>query len=367
MLSLEAKFFESPTSLAADLEHQLPVGLLVAVDCEGALEVMTHLRGNVRYAATPLLGITDERTDVAFSTFYDRGGDDILSGRSLRALVGRLRPLIEQGRAPAQARTPGFVVVATSDLRWRNVVVRTLSNVGIETRIVGNGPDAVQAASRTALFVVASDDLLPEGAATALAQARERGSSVPWLIAAPHRRASALRALLSAHTKAIVIDVFAPPDNLLFTANELRRPPLDDQRASVRVLFGTNVAFRIAGGPADDVGFTYNVSSGGVFVRTLAPLDAGHEVWLELSPPTAERMTRIVGRVAWRRSFGPNETATVPPGFGIQLTGGLPDDLERWEAGTRTLVADPSAPALRPEVSLHLSSTLPPWLAKVVV
>ncbi|MDP9002221.1 MAG: PilZ domain-containing protein [Myxococcota bacterium] len=365
-LGLEATFFDNPASLAAALKRRLPVAILVGVECDGAVEVLTQLRGNVRYSATPLIGITDERTDLAFGSFYDRGGDDLISGRSLRAAVSRLRPLIERAPAPARPRS-GFAVVATSDLRWRNVVARTLSNVGIESRIVGNCPDAADAACEPALFVVASDDLLPGGATTALAQARARGSTIPWLISAPARRAGALRASLPAHGGVTVVDVFAPPDNLLFTANELRRPQLIDQRASARVLFGTAVAFRIAGAAEDDLGFTYNLSTGGVFVRTLAPIDAGQEVWLELWPPRTERAVRIVGRVAWRRTFGPNESATVPPGFGIHITGGLPDDLERWEVGARALIADPMAPQLRPDVSQHMSSAPPGWLAKAVV
>jgi hypothetical protein len=366
-LGLEAAFFDSPAALGTELERRLPVAILVEVNCDGALEVLTHLRGNVRYAATPLLGLATERTDVAFGAFFDRGGDDLVSPRSVRGLVSRIHPLASRAQAPAALRSPGYAVVATSDLRWRNIVARTLSNVGIQSRIVGNGPDAVDAACGPALFIVASDDLLPDGGAASLAAARARGSTVPWLIAAPGRRAAALRASLRGYPGATVVDVFAPPDNLLFTANELRRPQLSDQRANARILFGTAVSFRVAGGAEDDVGFTYNVSASGMYVRTLAPLDAGQEAWLEVWPPCIERATRIVGRVAWRRAFGPNESATVPPGFGIQLAGGLPGDLERWETGARALLADPLAPQLRPDVALHLSSAPPPWLSSLRV
>jgi hypothetical protein len=366
-LGLEALFFESPASLGAHLEQHLPVAILVGIDCDGAFEVMTHTRGNVRYAATPLLGVSTDRADLAFGAFYDLGGDDLVSALSLRALVSRVRPLVERAPATARAKSKAMAVIATSDLRWRNVVARTLSNVGIEPCIVGNGVDAVNAACGPALFVIASDDLAPDGAAGAVAEARARGSVTPWLVAAPPKRAAAVRESLRLYNRVAVVDAFAPPDNLLFTANELGRPHLADQRSSARVLFGTAVAFRVAGGAEDDIGFTYNVSSGGVFVRTLAPLDAGQEGWLELWPPRNERAVRVAGRVAWRRAFGPNESATVPPGFGIQLIGGLPGDLERWEAGCREFIADRSAPALHPDVVLRLSSTPPPWIAKAVV
>ena len=366
-LGVEALFFDSPSSLAADLEHRLPIAVAVGVDCDGSLEVLAHLRGNVRYAAIPLRGLTGEGTDLAFGTFYQRGGDDLVSAHSLRALVSRLRPLVQSRPAVWPTRPSGSAVVATSDLGWRNVVARTLSNAGIEPKVVGNGPDATDAACGPGLFILASDDLPPEGATTALAGARARGSTTPWVIAARPNSTAALRESLGACERVTVVDRFMPPDNLLFTANELRRPQIADQRTSPRVLFGTAVAFRFAGGAEDDHGFTYNVSSGGVFVRTLAPPDAGQEVWLEMWPPRTDRTVRLVGRVAWRRAFGPHESATVPPGFGVQLTGGLSGDLDVWEAGCRKLIADRSAPPLRADVWERLSSAPPPWFPKAIV
>jgi hypothetical protein len=366
-LGLQTRFFENPASLAADLEEALPVAVVLAVDCDGAFEVMTQLRGKARYAAMPLFGVTPDRTDLAFGAFYDLGGDDLITARSLPALTSCLQPLARVSPATQPVRSSGSAVVATSDLRWRNLVVRTLSNVGIEPHIVGNGPDAAKAACGPTLFVLASDDLPPDGAVTALTRARTQSSNTPWVIAAPTKRGIALRESLRGDPRVSVVDKFMPPDNLLFTANELRRPPFTDQRAAPRVLFGTSVLFRIAGAGEDDVGFTYNVSSGGAFVRTLAPPEAGQEVWLELWPPGTDRAVRLVGRVSWRRAFGPHDAATVPPGFGVHLTGGLSDDLGVWEAGCRALVADRSAistHSMHKDVWERLSTAPPVWFPK---
>jgi Tfp pilus assembly protein PilZ len=104
------------------------------------------------------------------------------------------------------------------------------------------------------------------------------------------------------------------------------------------VLYGTAVAFRAAGREQDEIGFSYNVSAGGVYVRTLAPLDAGQELWLEMWPPRSERRVRLAGTVAWKRPFGPSEGATVPAGFGVKITEGLAGDLERWRGGYETFI-----------------------------
>jgi hypothetical protein len=42
----------------------------------------------------------------------------------------------------------------------------------------------------------------------------------------------------------------------------------------------------------------------------------------------------------WTRGFGPNDAATVPPGFGLKLTGGSASDLERFVRGYRAFAAE---------------------------
>jgi hypothetical protein len=49
---------------------------------------------------------------------------------------------------------------------------------------------------------------------------------------------------------------------------------------------------------------------------------------------------RLEGKVVWRRRFGPIESATVPPGFGLQITDGTKGDMARYEAGYVAFAAD---------------------------
>ena len=158
----------------------------------------------------------------------------------------------------------------------------------------------------------------------------------------------AVREAIGDLAKVAVTDGFAPPENLLFVANELARSGATDGRASARLLYGTVVAFRQAGRDEDAFGCTYNISAGGLYVRTLAPLNGGEEVWLELQPPRTDRRVRLEGRVVWRRRFGPIESATVPPGFGVQITDGAKGDLARYESGYRTFAADTVGYSLSP-------------------
>jgi hypothetical protein len=317
--------------------------VLVASGCDGAVEVMAHLRGHVRFASVPVIGVSEDRWDPVFGELYGQGGDDLVDGRSLRSIVARLRPLVERPEAPGPVKARGSVVIAGTDLNWRATIGRMVANAGLVPLYVNNTQDAVECASAAdTRFVVARDDLPPDGAAAAVARCLQRYLVVPWVLVASGKRVGALRQSL-AHPHVSVVDVQTPPDHLLFIGNDLGRSQLAERRAAPRLLFGAAVAFRPAGYSDDEVGFTYNVSMGGVYVRTLAPADMGAEVWLELRAPTLDRVVRLVGQVAWKRAFGPSESATVPPGFGVRLTGGVPGDLERWADGCRVLSERPGS------------------------
>jgi hypothetical protein len=362
-LGAEALFFQEPAAVARRLEEQSPLAVLVSSGCEGAVEVLCHLRGSVRHAAVPALIVGGDRTDLAFGEAYEQGADDLASARSLRGLVARLRQLASGERVAPETR--GSVVCAGASSRWRTIMGRTLTNAGLVPRFVNNVPDATeQACAPDVRFVVASDDLQPDGATVALERARAKGSMVPWIIVGPARRAVLAGLATRSLPGVACVDVHAPPDHVLFVANELSRPQLGERRSSERLLFGTAVSFRAAGAAEDDIGFTYNIAASGLFVRTLAPLEAGQDVWLELWPPRTERAVRLVGRIAWRRAFGPAGEATVPPGFGVRLVGGLPGDLERWEAAYRALGRP--APTFRKEVWESLSSVPPSLTASTV-
>jgi hypothetical protein len=60
-------------------------------------------------------------------------------------------------------------------------------------------------------------------------------------------------------------------------------------------------------------------------------------VWLELCPPRSNARVRLVGRIAWRRGFGPNQRATVPPGFGAAIVDTARADMEAWKASYEML------------------------------
>src|SRR5207245_1300940 len=96
-----------------------------------------------------------------------------------------------------------------------------------------------------------------------------------------------------------VVNAYGPPDDVLFEANRLLEPRQSDGRADARQLYGTIVRLRWDERGEADIGYSYNVSSVGLFIRTLAA-PAASSVELELLPPGMETMVRLKAEVIWR-------------------------------------------------------------------
>jgi len=77
------------------------------------------------------------------------------------------------------------------------------------------------------------------------------------------------------------------------------------------------------------LGYTYNISQQGIYVRTLAPPD-DELVWLELCPPRGERRVRLVGQGGLAPRLGQERVCDGTPGFGVQIVDGAKMDMEYW-------------------------------------
>lgn len=322
--------------VAYEIDDDTPLAMLLRLDAPGAARACAQLRSQARLAQVPLFGVADELSDLAFTELFVWGGDDLVGLTSAQPLTRRLRALRgggERAAGKASAEKPQ-AVVAGHDATWRSVMGRALYNGGFTVRFAVSVEGLLsEALNESASVAVVADDLEAGGAQSALSTVRLRGSKAACVLVAPPKRMAAATAALRPLGHMSVADGFAPPENVLFLVNELLAARGVDKRASARLLYGTTVAFRAAGRDADEIGFSYNVSAGGLYIRTLAPLEPGQEAWLEMWPPRSERRVRLSGKVAWRRPFGNIGGATVPAGFGVTISEGLAGDFDRWRTG----------------------------------
>jgi len=104
-------------------------------------------------------------------------------------------------------------------------------------------------------------------------------------------------------------------------ANELLTEGFEQMRRSERLAYGCPLLFS-AREVVPTFGFTFNISEGGLFVRTLTPPPMGTALELKFTPPFGRGQVWVEGNVAWRSMQRVNPRG-VPSGFGLSY-GELP-------------------------------------------
>lgn len=310
------------------LDDHDPCAILLGTSGDEPLSLALSTRAQKRHRKLPILALAKEASDLEFTDAFSWGADDVVVPDRPWSLTTRLRAVARK-KNDAEAPARGTAIVAEVDQSRRVSTARILFNAGYEVRFAVTENDALQfSAEEGVSLVVACTELVPDPRAL-IERAAASGRRTIFIISAEPKRFSELTQTLGARPDTRVTDASAPPENVIFLANELSAGTVLDKRTAVRLLYGTTVLFRNEGHDEDEFGFSYNVSAGGLYVRTLAP-PTEDIVWLELTPPKTARRVRLVGQVAWRRPFGPSGHATVPPGFGIRIIDGSQLDLARF-------------------------------------
>ncbi|MDX2054962.1 MAG: hypothetical protein SFV15_21345 [Polyangiaceae bacterium] len=315
-------------------EHQ-PHAMLVDTASIQPESIAMRARAEARHAQVPVLALSREITDLDFATAFAWGADDLVLTTDATALVGRMRRLPREAPA-APVASRGVALVAETDPVRRLLLGRVLRNAGYEITFAVTREDMCAFSTAKELQVIVTNSELCGDAAQFVADLRAAGSVAECVIHTAPRHLKELHQAVDELEGVAAADGFAPPENILFISNELKNGHRFNQRGSARILYGTTVAFRGAGRHNDDFGYSYNISDGGLYVRTLFPPE-DNTVWVELCPPRTERRVRLEGTVAWRRLLGPQQQATVPPGFGVKITDAARADLAAWQEGYETI------------------------------
>ncbi len=330
------EFVEGPRDGARWLDQNTPDAVLLD-DSVGARDLCLEARAQSRHAQVPMLSLHHGLDDLTFAEAFSWGGDDAVDVEHPHGVVTRLRALPPDPPGPPK-NDRGTALIVDGDRARRIVLGRVLRNAGYSIEFAVSDDDALARVREHAPTLVVAGSKVSASPSALLGSARAGGSTATWIVTCPPKDLSGERAAIESLGNATATDGFAAAENVVFLANEIQRGGANDKRASRRLLYGMTVAFRSAGRDEDDHGFSYNVSLGGLYVRTLAPPE-DDIVWLELQPPRGGRRVRLEGNVVWRRKFGPSEGATVPPGFGVALTGASQRDMDAWRIGYEAFAA----------------------------
>jgi DNA-binding response OmpR family regulator len=317
-------------------QHE-PHSLLLKSGGKEVEQTCFEVRAQLRHALVPIVALASKVDELAFAEVFSWGGDDVVCLGEWDKLITRLRRLPKAAWERKVEGQQRVALIAATERSRRIVLARVLGNAGYAIQFAVTLEDASTLADKNPPRVVVIDADL-DGAMELVRRQAPAQPQTLWIIAAPPRRIRECKTKLEHLANAALIDGYAPPENVVFLANELGSGRGVDKRASRRLLYGTLVRFRSAGRDSDDLGLSYNISSGGIYVRSLAP-PIEDCVWLELTPPRTERRVRLEGMVAWRRGYGPSDTATVPPGFGVKITDASRADMKAWEDGYQSLAA----------------------------
>ncbi len=366
---LELSAVDSTAGALTWLERHEPEVVAFDSSIPKAEQLCQKLRSRKTWGRVPMIALASEPSDAHVEKLYSMGVDDVVPLSAWPSFISRLRALPRvESIHPPPAR--GKAIVADPERERCDVVGRVLMNAGFDVRYALDRRALEYYSLQTDVNLIVVNVELGD-ARELVEQARKNKSTAAWVIATRRRDMEEQARALADLERVALAPAIGAPESVLFVANELLSNRRTARRSS-RVLHGTLVAFRPAGTDSDDLGFTYNISSEGMYVRTLAPPE-GEEAWLELTPAKHNRRVRLLGRVVWRRGFEGNTGASVPPGFGLQLIDGLGDGLRIWresylalegasvETGSKPKSAPPPKPAsYRPPPGMKRSSSRPP-------
>ncbi|MBM4363927.1 MAG: hypothetical protein FJ104_14705, partial [Deltaproteobacteria bacterium] len=310
--------------------------LVVHLGTPGAAGFCLKARGRLLRMRVPIVALVDGVDEDDFARAYRAGADEVLPLDRLELLTARLASL-PRSVLPQPGQPRGDALVADPDRLRAEVVERLLRDAGFRVELAHDAFAAKLLTARPA-FKLAVVDAALEPPLGLLRTARARGSRAAWVVRARPEQVDALRGELGAAESVAVVSAYGPPEDVLFESNRLLDPRQRDGRIGARLLHGGILELRWPGMPGPDLGYSYNVSSAGIFVRTLAE-PRGEDVEVRATVPGTSTRVRLEARVVWRREFGATRREPVPAGFGLRLTGG---DLASWAA------AAPEAPSLRP-------------------
>lgn len=304
--------------------------------------LMTWLRTDPVLMGTLVVAIVPAPSDRAFADAHAAGCDDVVAQGDLGAITRRAAAVAAYDPTSRPAASQGRAIVAHPSDHKRRLLGRTLRLAGFEVCFAERA-DELACAKEPALLVAA--DAMPGGALECIATARQLTGqpSLPSIALGASDELPSLEQRADALERVAAVHEQAPPDHLLFVANELLRPGVRNLRASERVLYDALCAFRPAGQLAPVMGLTYNLSREGLYVRTLDAPEPGSTLWFELRPPGERQIVHLRGTVVWVRSVAHGPGGVAPFGFGVRIAADAcpPVDLRRYQSAYAQLVEAP--------------------------
>jgi CheY-like chemotaxis protein len=312
-----------------------PKGILVGACGDEQGRFIQWLHEEAILFDVPVIALVRSPAQAEFLKAKASGADDVVVASDHEGIARRLHALNEYVPESNPPIVSGTALVAHPDHRSRRQLGWVLRRAGYDLAFAVSAEELRKVAStiRPALVIVAQELLPAENPSRVAEDLRNEVGQpeLPLLVVTDD-------AWEAAQWGQVRRAAAAPGrcwDRLLFQVSEVTRPPAAELRATPRTFFAAFCAFR----PADQIvptyAVTYNVSGGGLFVRTLDAPPSGSVVAINLQLPSAEKpVVTIHAKVVWVQRPTHGSTGPTPDGFGAQILEqeSSPRDLEIYRS-----------------------------------
>jgi Tfp pilus assembly protein PilZ len=266
-------------------------------------------------AEVPIIVVIDDPWGPRVSAVFAYGADDYVLVGQVGELRRKLKALLSDD-VSSGSRLLGTVALADTNRERRVQFARHLRRMGFDVCFaldVKGIPD-----DPSVKLVVAHHRLPPHGVGRGLSEYRHgNAAQIPWIIVGTEPELTAVKATLFKNDKVTFFDVSADPAQVVFAANQLLLGSDASMRRSQRLRYGSPLRFNLLQQPAQ-WGYTFNISRGGLYVRTLTPPELGNELTLQFRAPFGRGRVELTAQVVWRQSF--SRSKGYPSGFGLQYS-----------------------------------------------
>jgi hypothetical protein len=322
-----------------------PKGFLICEDVSEKAQFIAWLRDKAGLFDVPVLVLVNRLAECehAFLDAKNAGADDTVIAWDQPGITRRVLALNAYVPRQNPAANRGTAVVAHSDEQTRRHTGWILRRAGFDLAFAQTRRElaAVVRDHGSALAVVSAGLIEGDPCRQAVAELRAemKQSELPLVVVAEDSVKAALWQC-APRTASVVGGSW---DHLLFQINELTRPPAAELRATPRLFLNAFCTFRRVTEMCPTHAMTYNVSEGGLYIRTLDPPPPGSVVSVDLRlPRTGNLVVSLRARVVWVQKPIHGCAGPTPLGFGVQI---LPDqspatDLELYLATCRLLCSE---------------------------
>jgi uncharacterized protein (TIGR02266 family) len=294
------------------------------------------IKSNEELSEVPVVLMTASNAEVEVQRAFLAGADDFLP-KPVRPyqLAAKLKAVRDGHRRPIR-ETPDTpirrVLVADHDGFFRTLVGNLLERAGYDVVYAESGLTALRLLlqGRPKVDLSVLDMAMPGFAGIELLR---KIRAVPQLAklavfaTLSTEKANILEELYTLEAAYVIQKTALNLEEILRKANQLLFRGRES-RMLKRVRFYRLCDFRYSGDGDWLTGFIFNLSNGGIALRTLTALPLGTvgEVRFNLTP---QLKCEVKATVAWANEFNPRDTSSFPYGMGMQFTEIMPES-EEW-------------------------------------